>query len=105
VLKTVQQPRSNGGIVPALVPLFPFYWCKDHYNYEPKDFDYSYARLTKRGKEEYDKLWNFVDSFVPAEVVDEKEELVLDSRGNRFTERRLINTHDLVFFCLDFLGS
>jgi len=79
---------------------------KDHYDYESNDFGRSYARLKEREKQDYDNLWAYGNSFVPAAVVDKDGDPMLDSKGKRITEPRFINTHALVLSSdpMDFLG-
>ena len=64
------------------VPHFQFFWYPDHFKYESKAFNHSYARLSKQEKADYDRLHEFVNSFPPVTMVDEEGNHLLDSRGS-----------------------
>jgi len=96
VLKMVERPHEDVGVVLARVPRFHFCWSQDHFKHEPAMYRYGYADLTNRNKTSFARILEFVGSFSRSEVVDEDGNPVLDSRGNQVTKPHLIDTHSLV---------
>jgi hypothetical protein len=96
VLKVVEHPHEDVGVVLARVPHFHFCWSHNHFKHEPAMYIHSYERLTDHNKTSFAKIIEFVGSFSRSEVVAEDGNPVLDSRGNPVTKPRLIDTRSLM---------
>jgi hypothetical protein len=96
VLKVVERPHDDVGVVSAHVPRFHFCWSHNHLKHEPAMYKHSYERLTDRNKMSISRIIGFVGSFSRSEVFAEDGNTILDSRGNPVTKPRLIDTRSLV---------
>ena len=96
VLKVVEHPHEDVGVVSTRVPRFHYYWSKDHFKHEPGMLRHSYTGLSERNKTSYARILEFVRSFSRSKVVAEDGNLVLDSRGNQVTMPCVIDTRSLV---------
>ena len=106
VLKVMEHPHHDVGIMSERVPRFPFYWSKDHFKHVPEMFRYNYVSLFERNKTSFARILKLVRSFSRAVVVSEDGNSVVDSRGNHVTKPRVIDTHSLVLSSdpMDILG-
>lgn len=91
VLKVVEWPHEDVGVVSARVPRFHFCWSHDHFKHEPAIYRHSYDRLTDHNKTSFARIIEFVGSFSRSVVVSEDGNHVLDSWGNPVTRPRLID--------------
>ena len=98
VLKVVERPQEDVGVVLARVPHFHFWLSPDHFKHEPAMYRFSYAVLTDQNKTSFARILEFVGSLSRSEVVDEDGNPVLDSRGNQVTKPRLIDNRSLVLY-------
>ena len=88
VLKMVEHPHEDVGVVSTCIPHFHFYWSQDHFRHEPNMSRHSYTVLTEQNKTSYARILEFVSSFSLSRVVIEDDNFVLDSRGRQVTVLR-----------------
>ena len=69
ILKVVECPHEDVGVVSVRVPRFHFCWSKDHFKHGPEMFRHSYTSLSKRNKTSYARILEFVGSFSRSEVL------------------------------------
>jgi len=77
-------------------PLFPLYWNKDHFGFEPRDFCWTVPSLMEEEIDAHQKLWAFVQSFSQKMKTNKWGNPLMNADGTLVTEPRFINTHELV---------
>jgi len=83
VLKVVERPHEDVGVVKERMPHFPFCWTKNHFKHEPVMFRHSYPGLSDQNKTSFARILEFVGSFFRLEVVAKDGSPVLDCGGIR----------------------
>ncbi|RHN38538.1 hypothetical protein MtrunA17_Chr0c01g0489631 [Medicago truncatula] len=77
-------------------PFFSLCWSQDHFCYEPKDFGRSTTSLSEEEIDIRLRLCAFVQSLLRRVKTDKRGNPLMSADGTPVTERRLINTHELL---------
>jgi hypothetical protein len=88
--------RPNGEPVVVERGRFPFRWKKNHYLLPANSFSRSAKEVDSATLEDYKRMCDFVDGFVPLVRTDKDGNPVTDEQGNVLTARRLIETKALL---------
>jgi hypothetical protein len=88
--------RANGAPVIVERSRFPFRWVKNQYLLPANSFSRSVKELDSAILEDYKRMCDFVDGFVPVVRTDKEGNPVVDDQGNVFTSRRFIDTKALL---------
>jgi hypothetical protein len=88
--------RANGEPVIVERGRFPFRWKKNHYLLPANSFSRGAKELDSATLEDYKRMCDFVEGFVPLVRTDKDGNPVIDEQGNVLTAKRLIETKALL---------
>jgi hypothetical protein len=88
--------RANGEPVIVERGRFPFRWKKNHYLLPANSFSRGAKELDSATLEDYKRMCDFVEGFVPLVRTDKDGNPVIDDQGNVLTAKRLIETKALL---------
>jgi hypothetical protein len=88
--------RANGDPVIVERGRFPFRWKKNHYLLPANSFSRGVKELDSATLEDYKRMCDFVEGFVPLVRTDKDGNPVIDDQGNVLTAKRLIETKALL---------
>lgn len=78
------------------VPQFSFYYFKDQFNHQVKEFLYTFDLLSVRDIEDYNMIWDYVCSLIPYDIGGSIQEALFDFEGDPLKKARFISTYQLV---------
>jgi hypothetical protein len=88
--------RPDGAPIIVERSRFPFRWVKNHYLLPANSFSRTQKELDSATLEDYKRMCDFVDEFIPVVRTDKEGNPVVDDQGNVLTSRRFIDTKALL---------
>jgi hypothetical protein len=88
--------RSNGAPIFVERSRFPFKWLKSHYLLPANSFSRTLKEMDSAILEDFRRMCDFVDGFVPVVRTDKEGNPVTDEQGNVLTSKRFIETKALL---------
>jgi hypothetical protein len=88
--------RPNGSPIIVERSRFPFKWLKNHYQLPASSFSRSLREMDSAVLEDFKRMCDFVDGFIPVVRTDKEGNPVVDEQGNVLTSKRFIETKALL---------
>jgi hypothetical protein len=88
--------RPNGAPIFVERSRFPFKWLKSHYLLPANSFSRTLKDMDSAILEDFRRMCDFVDGFVPVVRTDKEGNPVTDEQGNVLTSKRFIETKALL---------
>jgi hypothetical protein len=88
--------RPNGTPIVVERSCFPFKWLKSHYLLPANSFSRTQREMDLAILEDFKRMCDFVDGFVPDVRTDKDGNPVVDEQGNVLTSKRFIETKALL---------